>query len=181
MASFTGITAAKADAILGQSVVSGYINPSGHLILTRSDGSTIDAGDFTGIVTGILNQEVTAAVAAAVPNYVAGTVIDKGTINGAVNFDGLNTVNIINALMTATLNGNISINVANIPANCKPNTQFAFRLTQDATGGRTVSFTGFKKSQGVLQLSPWANTVDILVFFYDGATWYVGLMGADLR
>ena len=53
MASFTGITAAKADAILGQSVVSGYINPSGHLILTRSDGSTIDAGDFTGIVTGI--------------------------------------------------------------------------------------------------------------------------------
>jgi hypothetical protein len=181
MASFTGITAAKADQILGQSVVSGYINPSGHLILTRQNGSTIDAGDFTGIVTGILNQQVTDAVASAVPTYVAGTTVNKGTINGAVTFTEFNTTNLINALITATLNGNITINAADLPANPRANTQFAMRLTQDATGGRTVAFTSFKKSQGVLQLTPTANTIDILVFFYDGVQWFVGLMGADLK
>lgn len=182
MATFDGLSKAKAEEILGMSVVSAVINGSGHLILTRENGSTIDAGDFTGIVTGILTTQVADAVAAAVPNYVAGTVVDKGDVTGAVVFStSLNSTTAVNALVKGKVVGNISIAAADMPAAPKPNTQFAFKVVQDATGGRTVTFTGIKKSQGVLQLTPTANAIDILVFFYDGATWYVGMMGADLK
>ena len=182
MASFDGVSKDKAEEILGMSVVSGMINGSGHLILTRQNGSTIDAGDFTGIVEDVFADTVTAAVATAVPNYVAGTVIDKGTISGAyVPSADLNSTTAVNALIKATINGNISIAASDMPSAPKPNTQWAMRIIQDATGGRTVTFTGIKKSQGVLQLTPTANAIDILMFFYDGATWYVGMMGADLK
>lgn len=182
MASFDGVSKAKAEDILGQSVVSGTINGSGHLILTRANGSTIDAGDFTGIVTAALNSQVTAAMQTEFPKYVAGTVVDKGNVSGTVVFsDVLNNATAPNALVRATATGNIAIAAADMPSAPKANTQFAFKIQQDATGGRTVTFTGIKKSQGVLQLTPTANAIDILVFFYDGATWYVGMMGADLK
>lgn len=181
MAEFTGITATKADEILGMSVVSGTINGAGHLILTRENGSTIDAGDFTAIVTDILDDVVAASVASAVPNAVAGTVVNKGNITGAVSFAEFNNVNIVNALMRATLTGNITINTSSLPSSPKPGTQFAMRLKQDATGGRTMTLTGFKKSQGIVALTPTANAEDIVVFLYDGLAWYVGLMGADFK
>lgn len=182
MASFTGLSADKAEDILDQSVVSAVINGSGHLIFTRHDGSTIDAGDFTGIVTSIFNSTVTAAVAAAVPNYVAGTVVNKGNVSGTYVPSGdLNSATAINALVTMTATGNIAIAAADMPVAPKPNTQFAIRITQDGTGGRTITLTGIKKSQGVLQLTPTANAVDILVFFFDGTTWFAGMMGADLK
>lgn len=181
MAEFTGITADKADEILGMSVVSGEINGSGHLILTRDNGSTIDAGDFTGIVTGILNATVTAAVEAEVPDYIAGTTVNKGNISGAVTFTEFNNVNLVNAMIRATLIGNITISTADLPAAPKPNTQFAMKLQQDATGGRTLALTGFKKSQGTLTLTTMANAIDILVFLYDGVQWYAGVMGVDFK
>lgn len=188
MASVTGVTAAHADEILGQSVVSGSINGSGHLILTRQNGSTIDAGDFTGIVTSILNAQVTSAVNTAVPTAVAGTVFNRGNVAsgpalitgaGTSNTTPLNNVNAVNALVTATLTGNVTIDVANMPSGAKPNTQFAMRLTQDATGGRTLTLTGIKKSFGGLALSTGAGDTDIIMFFYDGTSWYVGAMGFD--
>src|SRR5690242_16722260 len=111
MASFTGITKAAADAILGQSVVSGSVNGSGHLILTRNNGSTIDAGDFTGIVTGILTTQVNAAVAAAVPTAVAGTVVDKGNITGSMSFSEFTSASLVNAMIKATLTGIITVKI----------------------------------------------------------------------
>lgn len=44
MAAITGLTAARMLSIEGASVVSGTINAAGHLILTKKDGTTIDAG-----------------------------------------------------------------------------------------------------------------------------------------
>lgn len=44
MATVTGLTAARMIEIEAASVVSGTINASGHLILTKHDGATIDAG-----------------------------------------------------------------------------------------------------------------------------------------
>lgn len=44
MAEVTGLTAERMLAIEGSSVVSGAIDGSGHLILTKHDGSTVDAG-----------------------------------------------------------------------------------------------------------------------------------------
>lgn len=181
MATVTGITKAKADEVLGMSVVSGTINGSGHLILTRANGQQIDAGDFTGIVTGILSQEVSEEVAAAVPNAVAGTTVNKGNVTGAITFTEFNNTNLVNAMIRLVATGNLTINTTSLPSNPKPNTQFAIKIQQDATGGRTITFTGFKKSAGSVQLTPAPNAIDILVFLYDGAQWYVGLMGVDFK
>lgn len=185
MASVTGITAAKALDILGQSVVSGSINEFGHLILARSNGVLIDAGDFTTIVSDIMEAEVTTQVAAAVPPAVeagiydamAGTVFAKGDISGAVSFAGITANELVNATITGRLIGNITINSADFPASPKPGTQFAFRMTQDATGGRTLTLTGVKKSNGILTLSTAANAIDMIMFMYDGTYWYAGAMG----
>lgn len=181
MATVTGITAAKADEILGMSVVSGSINGAGHLILTRGNGQTIDAGDFTGIVTGILDSEVNAAVATAVPNAVAGTTVNKGNVTGQISFTEFTSTTLVNAMIRCVATGNITVSTVNLPSSPKPNTQFAMKIQQDATGGRTLTLSGFKKSQGVLTLSSAANAIDIVVFLYDGSAWYAGFMGVDLK
>lgn len=179
MASVTGITAAKANEILGMSVVSGTINGSGHLILTRGNGSTFDAGDFSAILTTIATDQVNAQLPTAVANATVGTLFPKGTVSGAIDFKtGVTNVTLVNAMFTATINGNISINGSTaFPTSPKPGTQFAFRVKQDATGGRILSVTNIKKAQGILDLSPGANAVDIIVFLFDGTDWYAGMMG----
>lgn len=48
MAEVTGLTADRMLAIEAASIVSGVVNGSGHLILTKHDGSTIDAGYVIG-------------------------------------------------------------------------------------------------------------------------------------
>jgi hypothetical protein len=181
MAEFTGITAARANEILGMSVVSGVINASGHLILTRANGSTIDAGDFTAIVTSVMVAQVDAEVAASLPDAIAGTVINKGTVTGALTLPELNNSNILNAMVKVTLGGAVTLNATALPSAPKTNTQFVLRLQQDATGGRTFTVTGFKRSMGVLPITPTANAIDLIVFIYDGTSWLVGLMGGDFK
>src|SRR5258705_7201658 len=44
----TGLTAARMQVIADASIVSGTVNGSGHLILTKSGGGTVDAGDVIG-------------------------------------------------------------------------------------------------------------------------------------
>jgi hypothetical protein len=181
MATITGVTADRADEILGQSVVSGTVNESGHLILNRGDGSSFDAGDFTAIVTDIMDDLIAAQIATAVPNAVAGTVVNKGNISGAVTFPEFNNSNLVNAMIRAVLTGNITIDVAALPSAPKANTQFAMKLQQDGTGNRSLTLTGFKKSQGVLSLTTTPNAIDIIVFLYDGVSWYAGPMGVDFK
>jgi len=181
MATVTAITKAKADEVLGMSVVSGYVNGSGHLILVRGNGAEIDAGDFSGIMTGLVDAQVDAAVAAEVPNYVAGTTVNKGNVSGAISMSEFNNVNLVNAMIRITATGNLTFNTSALPSTPKPNTQFAMKIQQDATGGRTLTLTGFKKSNGTLVLSTAANAIDIVVFLYDGVNWYAGMMGVDFR
>lgn len=186
MADIVTLTKAAAQAILNKSVVGGTINGAGHLILTKYDGSTIDAGDFTGIVTGILTTQVNTAVATAVPNAVAGKYVDRGNFNGNLTFTdapggSFTKDNLPNALITLVATGNVTIDAANLPANPRPNTQFVVRITQDATGSRTLTLTGIKKSQGVLTLTTTAGSIDLIVFFFDGTNWYAGFMGVDFK
>lgn len=171
MATVTGITAERADEILGQSVIAANISPGGHIIFTRYDGSNFDGGDFSAKI----NELVTASVAAR----VAGVRTNLGNTSGNVVFTGATKDNLINALFTATLTGDIVINKTALPADAYPGTQFAMRLTQDATGNRHLTLTNIKKSFGVLDLSTSAGDTDLIVFFYDGATWYAGAMGLD--
>lgn len=181
MASVTGITAAKALDILGQSVVSGAINGFGHLILTRDNGQTIDAGDFTAIVTGLMHDDVVAEVAAQdIPGQVATKVAGTRTSMGSISYldlSGVSADNLVNALYSFTLSGNMTFTTAELPAAPKQGTQFMMRIAQDATGGRTLTLTGIKKSNGVLTLSTAPNAIDIIVFMYEGTTWYAGAMG----
>lgn len=186
MADFTGITADRAEEILGMSVVSGAINEAGHLILTRSNGEQIDAGDFTGIVTDILGTQVEAKVEETLPDAIAGTVVNKGNVgNGsiptALTLPELNSDNIVNAMVKVTMIGNLTFAATALPSSPKTNSQFVLRLQQDATGGRTFTVTGFKKSLGVLPLTLTANAIDLVVFIYDGTSWLCGLMGADFK
>ena len=183
MATFTGITAAAAQAILDETVVSGAINGSGHLILTKHDGSTIDGGDFSTIVADVLAEQITAALPSLIPDYQAGYNEELGNVSGALDteLDNLTSDNIVNAFLEATLVGNVTLNSADLPSGCRPNTQFAFKMVQDATGSRTLTLTGFKKSQGVLTLTTAPNAIDILVFLYDGTNWYAGMMGVDFK
>jgi microcystin-dependent protein len=48
MAEVTGLTAAAMQAIADSMIVSGSVDGSGHLILTKQDSSTVDAGDVIG-------------------------------------------------------------------------------------------------------------------------------------
>lgn len=94
MGTVTSLTAARMLAIEGSSVVSGAINGSGHLILTKHDGTTIDAGyallgvpDATTSTRGTVeladNTETAAltdTVRAVTPAGLAGVV---NTINTA--------------------------------------------------------------------------------------------------
>lgn len=185
MAEILTLNAAAAQAILGASVVSGAISEAGHLILTRSNGQTIDAGDFNAIVGEIQQAELEAAVnpvvVSEVYNKVSGTLFNRGDVAGAMSFTDINNVNLVNALFLVHATGNIGITATNLPANCKPGTQFAMRITQDATGSRTLTLVGFKRSYGLLTLTTTPNAIDILVFMYDGTNWFVGPMGLDFR
>ena len=89
--------------------------------------------------------------------------------------------NIVNALVKLTATGNLTLNIADLPSAPRANTMFAMRIQQDATGGRTLTLTGFKKAYGQLTLTTAANAVDILVFMYDGTNWNVGFMGSDFK
>lgn len=50
MATVTGLTAARMLAIEAATVVGGTIDGFGHLILSKHDGSTVDAGDLVGAI-----------------------------------------------------------------------------------------------------------------------------------
>jgi hypothetical protein len=182
MAEFDGITAARAEEILGQSVVSGSINEFGHLILVRANSETIDAGDFTSIVSDTLADQVDARLAETLPDAMAGTIVNKGNVvAGPLLLPELNADNMVNAMVKATLVGNVTFNITALPSTPKTNTQFVLRLQQDATGGRTFTLTGFKRSLGSLPITTTANAVDLVVFLYDGTNWLAGLMGADFK
>lgn len=195
MATVNGITAEKGQEILDQTIESATISGTS-LIFTRNDGSTFSAGDFksyidseiTPIVDGAIddataaipaqiNSSVSTAVANAVPTAVVGGLTAKGNTSGTFSFAGITSAQLVNRLFTATLVGNVTIDSTNFPTSPLAGTQFAIVFKQDATGGRTLTLNNIKKSQGVLDLSTAANAVDIVVFMYDGTSWYAGLMG----
>lgn len=181
MAEFTGITAARANEILGMSVVSGVVNAQGHLILTRSNGQQIDAGDFTGVVQDSLDAQVQESVNAAIPNAVAGKVVDKGAISGALKLTEFDSGNLPNAMVKVKLAGDVTFAATDLPSSPKTNTQFVLRLEQDSAGGRIFTTTGFKRSLGSLPTTSAPGAVDLIVFLYDGTNWLAGLMGADFK
>lgn len=76
MATVTGLTATRMAAIEAASVVSGAINGSNHLILTKHDGSTIDAGALENADMNLGSAQTVTGV----KTFNAGTLLDKGSI-----------------------------------------------------------------------------------------------------
>lgn len=194
MASVDGVTAQKMQEILDQTVESAEIEGA-TLTFTRHDGSTFPAGDFSDYVDSQLTPAVEAATApidaalasiptqieteidSVVPAAVAGGVTNKLNITGGVTFGSMTPADMVNRLFTATVVGNITIDANNFPSPAIPGTQFAMVLKQDSTGGRTLTLLNIKRSQGALALSTAAGAIDIIMFLFDGTTWYAGAMG----
>lgn len=85
MATVTGITAARANEILGLSVTSAELDEDGSLVMTRDNGSSFEAGDFLTVVQAlvqgaVLNQAypVGSVYMATVPTNPA-TLLGGGT------------------------------------------------------------------------------------------------------
>jgi hypothetical protein len=168
MATINGMTAEKMQEILDGTIASAEISGT-DLVFVRVGGSSFSAGNFQDYIDDQVDSKVASAV--------AGGLTAKGGISGSVSFSGLTPADMVNRIFTATLTGNITIDAANLPSPALPGTQFAMRLTQDGTGNRTLTLVGIKRSQGVLALSTPANSVDIIMFMYDGTSWYAGAMG----
>jgi len=172
MATVNGITAEKAQDILDDTIASAAIEGS-TLVFTKTDGSSFEAGNFDDYIDDSVDSAVTAAV--------AGGLTPLGNVSGTIPFTGITAATLVNRLFTATLIGNITVNSSNLPSGAFPGTQFAMVLKQDATGSRLLTLTGIKRSQGVLYLTSAANAVDIVVFMFDGTSWYAGPMGIDFK
>jgi hypothetical protein len=61
VATINVLTQEAAEAILDESVVSFEINGSGHLIGTKHDGSTFDAGAFDTVISSLINTVLASA------------------------------------------------------------------------------------------------------------------------
>jgi len=71
MATVTAMTFARAVAIEDAAIVSADIDGSGHLILTRADAGTIDAGLVTDLTQAGLNAQFVTRVTHDGTNYEA--------------------------------------------------------------------------------------------------------------
>lgn len=88
---------------------------------------------------------------------------------------GVSLTNVAPVTIRATLTGNVTLSLPS------PSSSSAFTitlvLTQDATGGRTLTLpAGVKRSYGIAPLlSSAASAVDLLHLLWDGAAWWVAM------
>ena len=94
------------------------------------------------------------------------TVINGGSVSGTILPNAS-----AGTIYQYTLTGNISLNSI---ANAVAGTSMTIELTQDATGGRTLSST-MKFAGGLKTLSTNGNAVDIITLYYNGTTYYAVL------
>jgi hypothetical protein len=94
------------------------------------------------------------------------TVIGGGSVSGTITPDAA-----AGTIYTYTLTGNITLNSL---ANVTTGTSMTLRLTQDASGNRTLTST-MKFAGGSKTLSTAASATDIISVFYDGTSYYAVL------
>jgi|TARA_A100000171_G_scaffold52742_1_gene72733 hypothetical protein len=91
---------------------------------------------------------------------------DLGTTSGTI------TPNVDNGnVQTITLNNNLTLNAL---ASATSGQSLTLIITQDGTGGRTLSST-MKFAGGAKTLSTAASAVDIMTVFYDGSNYWASL------
>ncbi len=132
----------------------GDLDVNGNDIVSVSDGNIVITPDGTG-KTVIKNI-----------NYYESPVYDLGTGSGTKTPDVAN-----GNVQKITLNGNLTLNALSSPV---AGQSLTLIITQDGTGGRTLSST-MKFAGGIKALSGTANAIDIVTVFYDGTTYYASL------
>lgn len=172
MATITGLTKEKVLEILGEMIVGASVDSGGNLRLQTKNGTIVSGGNF--------ELAIAEASAPVIKSLMRGNRIDLGSISGdLISLKTKTDGQLINAMVTATLTSDVVINSSNLPSDAMPGTQFAFRMTQNSSGNATLTLSGIKKSEGTLVLSDRPNAVDILIFMYDGDSWYAGMMGMN--
>jgi hypothetical protein len=146
----------------------GATGPAGVQGATGPVGSTGPAGTFGGTLTQDLDANtfsITNATTVGSKRYNEG-VFNFGNATGTI------TPNLLNgAIQTMTLTGNITFNSI---ANVSTGSSATFILTQDATGGRTLT-SSMLFAGGTKTLSTAGSSRDIISVFYDGTTYYASL------
>lgn len=133
---------------------------------------TLGIGAYEGLTQTATITLVRGGTAALNLGSLTGAV----ALNTAHNGVTLNATNMLNAVVKTTFTGNVTFNTTTTPAVGTAPLRFRMVITQDTTGSRTLTLTGFKKVTG-FALSTAANAVDILEFFWDGASWNVTIIG----
>jgi hypothetical protein len=135
------------------------------------------------ITTGLQDSAANSVIAFDTNQFFAGTFSDQVTALGntgtAVTID-CNDGNVF----TATLTGNCTFTLATANGTANRATSFTLVLTNDATPGRTVAFSGgtIQYPGGSVSRTTAASATDIWFFFSpDGGTnWYVSIPMANL-
>ena len=102
-------------------------------------------------------------------------VVDTGGVKTVSISSGVLNIDFDYGVHTVAHNANItSITFSNIKTNLSSKNEVLVILTQDATGGRTLTSSGFYTSGGLgLDVSTTANHVNMITFLTtDGATFY---------
>lgn len=126
-------------------------------------------------ITGTASMASLSSSGTATFTKVVETAVALGNTGTAITVN-LNT----GTLFTATLTGNCTFTISN-PTGVS---SFVLVLTNDATAGRTVAFSGgtFRYPNGSVNRTTTANATDVWFFFTPngGTTWYVSIPMSNL-
>ena len=109
----------------------------------------------------IIGDPSTGEMKKATKNQVVGNVITNLTDAATISWNYAN-----GNVAAVTLGGNRTLSLSNVPSGACG----LIKVKQDATGGRTLTLTGNKKSG--FALSTGANQEDVLGFYFDGSSYY---------
>lgn len=111
--------------------------------------------------------------------YSATQTGSSASISGVMTFASFPPVN--GYTYRATLVGNASLATSGMPPTiANRSSRFRVKFTQDATGSRTLTLSGFLYNGGVAPvISSAATKSSIIEFFYDGSAWWAILVAAE--
>ena len=127
---------------------------------TQTVITTSSALPFLPLAGGVMLGDVTL-------DGVRETVVPHGNVTGTLTPNASS-----GTVHTMRLTGNITINTL---TNVATGTNMTIIMTQDSTGTRTLTNTGWKWLGGTKTLTTTSNAIDIATVFYDGSTYYASL------
>lgn len=143
-------------------------NFSANIITASLNGnaSTVTNGVYLNGAQTLSDKTLTSAILTAYSETVTTATVSTTTYNIDLSLGNI---------FYLTLASNVTFTFTN-PAPAGRSRPVTVILQQDATGGRTATFTGARYTEGQLpQLSTGANQIDMLSFFStNGGSWYFG-------